>query len=87
MPRVKVERRVEVITLEELLRVPEERDTSEWLFGDFQYSIDEKSQDFLSRGVFSAYHRVVDDRPVPDAQRRLEPDDWARLLHWLDATP
>lgn len=81
MPRVKVERRVEIITLEELVRVPEERDTREWLFGDFQYSIDERSPDFLRRGVFSAYHCVADDRPVPAGQRQLREDDWARLLH------
>ena len=81
MPRVKVERRVEIITLEELIRVPEERDTREWLFGDFQYSIDEHSPDFLRRGVFSAYHRVADDRPVPAGQRQLGEADWARLLH------
>ena len=81
MPRVKVERRVEILTLEELLRVPEERDTSEWLFGDFQYSIDERSPDFLRRGVFSAYHRIADDAPVPAAPEQLREADWRRLLH------
>lgn len=81
MPRVKVERRVEVLSLEELLRVPEERDTREWLFGDFQYSIDERSPDFLRRGVFSAYHRIEDDRPMPGEQRALRGEDWRRLLH------
>ncbi len=81
MPRVKVERRVEVLSLDELLRVPEERDTSEWLFGDFQYSIDERSPDFLRRGVFSAYHRIDDDLPVPVEQRGLRERDWRRLLH------
>jgi FAD/FMN-containing dehydrogenase len=80
MPRVKVERRVEVISLEELLRVPEERDTRDWLFGDFQYSIDEHSPDFLQRGVFSAYHRIADDRTLPSEQRELSPSDWERLL-------
>ena len=80
MPRVKVERRVEVLSLEELLRVPEERDTREWLFGDFQYAIDERSPDFLRRGVFSAYHRLHDDLPVPDEQRELRGEDWRRLL-------
>lgn len=81
MPRVKVERRVEVITLEELIRVPEERDTQEWMFGDFQYSIDERSPDFLRRGVFAVYHRATDDRPVPAQQRELGDEDWTRLLH------
>ncbi len=81
MPRVKVERRVEIITLDELVRVPEERDTRDWLFGDFQYSIDERSPDFLQRGVFSAYRRLPDDAPMPDEQKHLRAADWERLLH------
>ena len=80
MPRVKVERRVELITLEELIRVPEERDTRDWLFGDFQYSIDERSEDFLRRGVFSAYHRIDDDTPMSAGQNALREEDWQRLL-------
>lgn len=80
MPRVKVERRVEVLTLEELLRVPEERDTRDWLFGDFQYSIDEHSPDFLQRGVFSAYRRIDDEAPMPAVQEQLREEDWRRLL-------
>jgi FAD/FMN-containing dehydrogenase len=85
MPRVKVGRRVEVITLDELVRVPEERDTRQWLFGDFQFSIDERSPDFLRRGVFSSYHRVADDAPMPAVQKQLREEDWARLI-WLAHT-
>lgn len=80
MPRVIVERRVEVLNLDELLRVPEERDTRDWLFGDFQYSIDERSPDFLRRGVFSAYRRVTDGEPPLEKQRQLEDADWRELL-------
>ena len=80
-PRLKVERRVEVLTLKELIRVPEERDTTNWLFGDFQYSIDEASPDFLKRGVFSAYHRIDDSLPVPPEQKQLREVDWERLIH------
>src|SRR6185436_8123218 len=79
-PRVKVERRVELLTLDELLRVPEERDTRDWLFGDFQYATDERSPDFLRRGVFSIYRRVPDDAPMPATHRQLEASDWERLL-------
>jgi FAD/FMN-containing dehydrogenase len=85
MPRVKVERRVEVLTLDELVRVPEERDTRQWLFGDFQYAIDERSPDFLQRGVFSSYHRIPDDSPMPAVQKQLREEDWARLI-WLAHT-
>ncbi len=80
MPRVRVERRVEILNLDELLRVPAERDTREWLFGDFQYSIDERSPAFLRRGVFSSYRRAPDRQPAPDEQRRLSDDDWRTLL-------
>jgi FAD/FMN-containing dehydrogenase len=81
MPRVKLERRVEVLTLDEVIRVPEERDTREWLFGDFQYSIDECSPDFLNRGVFSVYRRLPDDTPMPPVQKQLSETDWAKLIH------
>ncbi len=79
-PRVPVKRSVEILTLDELVRVPVERDTSDWLFGDFQYSIDERSSDFLHRGVFSAYRRS--DEPPDEAkpQRQLQESDWIDLL-------
>ena len=80
-PRLKVERRVEILSLEELIRVPAERDTTDWLFGDFQFSIDETSPDFLKRGVFSAYHRISDDLPVPAEQKQLRASDWERLIY------
>jgi FAD/FMN-containing dehydrogenase len=81
MPRLKVERRTEVLSLDELVRVPEERDTNDWLFGDFQFAIDEQSPEFLRRGVFSAYCRLHDDAPLPEQQRHLSPAQWGRLLH------
>jgi FAD/FMN-containing dehydrogenase len=81
IPRVPVERRVEIISLDSLVRVPEERDTDTWLFGDFQYSIDERSPDFLSLGVFSAYHRIADDQAVPEQQKQLRAGDWEHLIH------
>jgi FAD/FMN-containing dehydrogenase len=84
-PRVKVERHVEVITLEEFVRHTAESDTREWLFGDFQFSIDERSRDFLRRGVFSSYRRASADAPVPTAQKQLQEEDWTRLI-WLAHT-
>jgi hypothetical protein len=79
MERVPVERSVEILTLEEMVRVPEERDTSDWLFGDFQYSIDENSPDFLNRGVFSAYRRCAAFPPTT-TQQQLSESDWEELL-------
>ena len=85
MPRVPVQRSVEILTLDELVRVPAERDTTDWLFGDFQYSIDEKSPDFLQRGVFSAYRRCDEPPAELAAPRQLRESDWEELL-WLAHT-
>ncbi len=79
-PRVPVQRSVEIITLEELVRVPTERDTSDWLYGDFQYSIDERSPDFLLRGVFSAYRRCAEPPDESAPQLQLQESDWIDLL-------
>lgn len=79
MPRVPVERMVEIMSLDELVRVPEERDTADWMFGDFQYSIDERSPDFLRRGVFCAYRRCQ-ERPADAPVRQLGESDWIDLL-------
>lgn len=79
-PRVQIERKVEVILLDELVRVPEERETEDWLFGDFQFAIDERSPDFLRRGVFSSYRQIAGREPLLP-QRELADTDWRQLLY------
>lgn len=83
-PRVPVERHVEIITIDELVRVPATRDTSDWLFGDFQFAIDEHSPDFLHRGVFSTY-RCTATPPSAESEKQLHASDWDELL-WLAHT-
>ena len=50
------------------------------MFGDFQFSVDEQSDDFLRKGVFSCYRPVDPDTPMPDVQRELVDEDWHALL-------
>lgn len=80
-PRRKVERVVEVVALDRLMGALAERIAGGYLFGDFQFSIDERSPDFLKRGVFSCYRPVDDGRAMPAEQRELASKDWERLLH------
>ncbi|HEX7859019.1 MAG TPA: D-arabinono-1,4-lactone oxidase [Verrucomicrobiae bacterium] len=50
------------------------------LYGDFQFAIDPKSDDFLKRGVFTVYEPASGEQP--DAQQKaLLTEDWERLLH------
>jgi FAD/FMN-containing dehydrogenase len=80
-PRRKLERVVEVITVDRLMPALQERIAAGYLYGDFQFSIDERSPDFLHRGVFSCYRPVNDDRAMPAEQKELAPVDWQRLIH------
>jgi FAD/FMN-containing dehydrogenase len=79
VPRRKLRRVVEIIDRSELSRRFEERIAQNFLYGDFQYAIDEKSPDFLRRGVFSCYEAISDDEPAM-AEKALRNDDWLDLL-------
>jgi FAD/FMN-containing dehydrogenase len=81
VPRRKLERVVEVIALDRLMPALRERIAAGYLYGDFQFAIDERSPDFLHRGVFSCYRPVSEDRPMPDGGRELRATDWAQLIH------
>lgn len=51
-----------------------------YLYGDFQFSIDEQSDDFLNKGVFAAYKPEVDNLPS-GANKTLSEADWDRLVY------
>ena len=79
-PRQKLERVVDVVGIDELTAAFEQRIAEGFLYGDFQFAIDERSEEFLRRGVFSCYRPVDPDTPIPDLQHALKRDDWALLL-------
>ena len=79
VPRQKLRRVVEIIRAEDLPRRFEERSAQNFLYGDFQFSVDERSPDFLQLGVFSCYEPVDEDEPV-HAAKELRDDDWLDLL-------
>ena len=81
VPRRKVERVVEVRDIAGLPAAFAGRIRDGFLYGDFQYSIDESSDGFLRRGVFSCYRPVADSTPIPPAQKELAERDWTNLLH------
>jgi len=79
VPRQKLRRVVEIIRATDLPRRFEERIAQTFPYGDFQFSVDEKSPDFLQRGVFSCYQHVDEDE-LTVAKRQLRDDDWLELL-------
>jgi FAD/FMN-containing dehydrogenase len=81
LPRRTLERVVEVRLIDELMPLFEERIRDGFLYGDFQFAIDEASDDFLRRGVFSCYRPIERSGPPPAGQRALSHDDWQRLIY------
>jgi FAD/FMN-containing dehydrogenase len=79
VPRQKLRRVVEVIPANSLAKRFQERIADNFLYGDFQFSIDEKSKDFLQVGVFSCYQPFSSSEPV-FAEKKLRNDDWLDLL-------
>ena len=80
VPRQKIQRVVEVRTIDDLPKAFEQRIADGFTFGDFQFSVDETSDDFLRKGVFSCYRPVDPATPMPQAQRELGDEDWHALL-------
>jgi FAD/FMN-containing dehydrogenase len=79
-PRRKIQRIVEVRTVNDLPAAFDQRIEDGFLYGDFQFAIDEKSDDFLRRGVFSCYKPVDGSTPIREEQKELVDDDWRFLL-------
>jgi FAD/FMN-containing dehydrogenase len=80
VPRRKVRRAVDVRDVDGIIAAFDDRIRSGFLYGDFQFAIDPKSDDFLRRGVFSCYQPIEDTAEVPNGQKELSGEDWNKLL-------
>ncbi len=72
---------VNLVSVDELMGAFDERIAAGFLFGDCQFSIDERSPDFLRVGIFSCYGPDESATSIPDGQRALTRQDWGRLLY------
>lgn len=84
-PRTKVQRVVEVQQIETVAAAFQRRIDDGFLYGDFQFSINDQADNFLRSGVFSCYRPVSDDTPINSGQAELRPEDWLGLLHLAHA--
>lgn len=79
--RTKLRRRVDIIDGTDVMAAFDDRIADGAMYGDFQFSTDERSDGFLSSGVLSCYAPVPDDMPVPGEQRVLTDADWQKLVY------
>lgn len=78
--RQKLRRVVEVINADELISQFAKRIADGYTLGDWQYAIDDKSDNFLHRGVFSCYKPVPLDTPIPEEQITVSERAWQELV-------
>lgn len=78
--RQKLRRVVEILNIGEVMPAFERRIADGFLYGDFQFDINERSEGFLRRGVFSCYEPVDPATPIPPAQAELSEADWRDLI-------
>ena len=80
MPRVKVQRMVELESVENIMSRFDQRIAEGYIYGDFQFAIDRDSEEFLRRGVFSSYRPVAQGQEITATQAELSAEDWSRLF-------
>jgi len=81
VPRTKVERVVQIRTVETLMAAFEKHIADGFEYGDFQFSIERHSDDFLHKGVFSCYRPVSIDTPISTQEKELTDENWRQLLY------
>lgn len=79
--RHKLIRKVEMLTLDQLMDAFRKRIDEHYLFGDFQFSIDETSDEFLNRGVFSCYRSAPPETPISDEPTPFGWQALGKLIH------
>lgn len=79
-PKVALQRLVEIVDCTQLIEMFDERRRAGFLYGDFQFSIDEASDDFLRKGLLSAYVPVSADEHSPSNNVSLSTEQWKELL-------
>ncbi len=86
-PRQIVRREVTLTTVDELIASFDARIADGFLFGDCQFSIDPRSDDFLRVGIFSCYRPDSTVTEVPSGQLALSSQEWGRLLYLTHVDP
>jgi FAD/FMN-containing dehydrogenase len=79
VPRIKVERVVEIIAVKDLMPWYDRRVKEGFLFGDCQYSTDLDSTPEAHQGVFACYRPAAEGAVVPEDYKQLSGKDWAEL--------
>jgi FAD/FMN-containing dehydrogenase len=79
-PRLKVERIVDIMDVDQVIPTVEKCIASGYPYGDFQFNIDERSDGYLKSGIFSAYRPVDIATALKQEQKPLSLQDWFNFV-------
>jgi FAD/FMN-containing dehydrogenase len=85
VPRQKVERVSKLLSVDDLMPAYKKRIADGFLYGEFLYNSDPKSDDFLKKGIFVCYRPVDTDKSVPDYPEQPSADRWMNLRYLAHA--
>lgn len=86
-PRKKMQRKVTLLEVDDVMTAFDVRISEGYTYGDFQYAIDPESDGFLRRGILSCYRPIGDDEPMPERKVELSREQWQELLYLAHAHP
>jgi len=79
MTRRKLRREVQMLGIDALIPMIEQRIAEGCWYGDFQYKTDPAAEDFMRTGVFCCYRPVDDQAVLSEVARNLSLEDWQSL--------
>ncbi|MFM9874118.1 MAG: FAD-dependent oxidoreductase [Fimbriimonadaceae bacterium] len=79
--RHKLRREVEIRRSEGLMSAIDDKVKEGYEYGDFQFAIDAKSEDFLDNGVFACYLPVSDETPIGNSKISVPRRAWHELVY------
>ena len=80
VPRRRLERRVRLLDVVDVAAAFDDEVRVGSLYGDFQFAIDPRDDDFLRRGVFACYRPLADDAAMPPPAHALDEEAWHSLM-------
>jgi FAD/FMN-containing dehydrogenase len=87
VPLRKVRRVVRLAHVAELSSAVSQLVQNGFMYGDFQFAIDSKSEDFVNHGILSAYEPVPDATLLPSDQKKLSAEEWDMLIYLAHTDP
>ncbi|CDZ79042.1 putative oxidoreductase ORF5 in fasciation locus [Legionella massiliensis] len=81
MPVTVLQREVEIMNIDQFIPLATQKTRNHYLYGDFQFDIDPKSDGFMRRGIYSFYKPVNKKlNEIPAKRLELSEENWTELL-------